>query len=424
MAVEQNPFAEVEEVKELRRESPLLEEEVEGEVVQFNPTSDGGVEVEFGDIEEISIMGVMEQDHYANLAEVLEDDDLADISNTVIEGYETDKESREEWEQIFEHGFDLLGLKLQDTTEPFDGACTAVHPLLIESAVKFQSRASQELFPPAGPVRAQVIGANTVPREQQAQRVKQFMNYQLTQQMPEYFEEFERMLFHLPLVGSAFKKIYFDELLQRPVSEFVPVDHFYVSYYATDLRTAERYTHMIYRSPNDFRKDVVSGMYLDVDVGEPEAPDTTSMGQKIDNIMGIAATAEDDPQYVLLEQHCYLDLPEPYSDPDGIARPYIVTVDLHSRKVLCIKRNYMENDPIKERILHFTHYRYVPGFAFYGLGLIHFLGNLTMTATTAMRSLVDAGQFANLPGGFKARGVRLVGDNDPISPGDRDWETN
>ena len=418
MAVEQNPFAEVEEVKELRRESPLLEEEVEGEVVQFNPTSDGGVEVEFGDIEEISIMGVMEQDHYANLAEVLEDDDLADISNTVIEGYETDKESREEWEQIFEHGFDLLGLKLQDTTEPFDGACTAVHPLLIESAVKFQSRASQELFPPAGPVSAQVIGTNTVAREEQAQRVKQFMNYQLTQQMPEYFEEFERMLFHLPLVGSAFKKIYFDELRQRPVSEFVPVDHFYVSYYATDLRTAERYTHMIYRSPNDFRKDVVSGMYLDVDVGEPEAPDTTSMGQKIDNIMGIAATAEDDPQYVLLEQHCYLDLPEPYSDPDGIARPYIVTVDLHSRKVLCIKRNYMQDDPVKERILHFTHYRYVPGFAFYGLGLIHFLGNLTMTATTAMRSLVDAGQFANLPGGFKARGVRLVGDNDPISPGE------
>ncbi len=420
MAVEQNPFLEMEEVKELRRESPslnLVEDVEEEESVQFSPTEDGGVEVEFGDIEAIAMMG-LEQDHYANLAEMIDEDDLMDISHTVIDGYETDKESREEWEQIFEHGFDLLGLKLQDTTEPFDGACTAVHPLLIESAVKFQSRASQELFPPAGPVRAQVIGANTVPREQQAQRVKQFMNYQLTQQMPEYFDEFERMLFHLPLVGSAFKKIYFDEVLQRPVSEFVPVDHFYVSYYATDLRTAERYTHLIYRSPNDFRKDVVSGMYRDADVGEPEAPDTTSMGQKIDNIMGIAATAEEDPQYVLLEQHCYLDLPEPYDDPDGIARPYVVTVDLHSKKVLCIKRNYKENDPIKERILHFTHYRYVPGFAFYGLGLIHFLGNLTMTATTAMRSLVDAGQFANLPGGFKARGVRLVGDNDPISPGE------
>ena len=420
MAVEQNPFLEMEEVKELRRESPslnLVEDVEEEESVQFSPTEDGGVEVEFGDIEAIAMMG-LEQDHYANLAEMIDEDDLMDISHTVIDGYETDKESREEWEQIFEHGFDLLGLKLQDTTEPGDGACTAVHPLFIESAVKFQIRASQELFPPAGPVRAQVIGANTVPREQQAQRVKQFMNYQLTQQMPEYFDEFERMLFHLPLVGSAFKKIYFDEVLQRPVSEFVPVDHFYVSYYATDLRTAERYTHLIYRSPNDFRKDVVSGMYRDADVGEPEAPDTTSMGQKIDNIMGIAATAEEDPQYVLLEQHCYLDLPEPYDDPDGIARPYVVTVDLHSKKVLCIKRNYKENDPIKERILHFTHYRYVPGFAFYGLGLIHFLGNLTMTATTAMRSLVDAGQFANLPGGFKARGVRLVGDNDPISPGE------
>jgi len=422
MAIEQNPFIEIEEVKELRRESPSLslveeDDELIEENVQFSPTSDGGVEVEFGDIEEISMMG-LEQDHYENLAEILEEDDLSDIASTVIENYETDKESRSEWEQIFEHGFDLLGLKLQNTTEPFDGACTAVHPLLIESAVKFQSKASQELFPPAGPVRAQVIGANTVPREEQAQRVKQFMNYQLTTQMPEYFDEFERMLFHLPLVGSAFKKIYYDELRQRPVSEFVPVDHFYVSYYATDLRTAERYTHMIYRSPNDFKKDVVSGMYRDIDVGEPEAPDTTSMGQKIDNIMGIAATAEDDPQYVLLEQHCYLDLPEPYGDPDGIALPYVVTVDIHSRKVLCIKRNYAENDATRERILHFTHYRYVPGFAFYGLGLIHFLGNLTMTATTAMRSLIDAGQFANLPGGFKARGVRLVGDNDPISPGE------
>ena len=418
MAVEQNPFAEVEEVKELRRESPLLEEEVEGEVVQFNPTSDGGVEVEFGDIEEISIMGVMEQDHYANLAEFLEEDDLVEIGGTVIDNYEADKESREEWEQAFENGLDLLGLKLQETTEPFDGACTAVHPLLIESAVKFQSRASQELFPPAGPVRSQVIGANTVAREEQAQRVKQFMNYQLTQQMPEYFDEFERMLFHLPLIGSAFKKIYFDQVKNRPVSEFVPVDHFYVSYYATDLRTAERYTHVIYRSPNAFKKDVVSGMYLDTDIGEPSAPEVTSMNQKIDNIMGITPSLEEDPQYVLLEQHCNLDLPEPYGDPSGVALPYVVTVDLTSKQVLSIKRNYNSEDPTRERILHFTHYKYVPGFAFYGLGLIHFLGNLTMTATTAMRSLVDAGQFANLPGGFKARGVRLVGDNEPISPGE------
>ena len=417
MAVEQNPFLPEEEIKELRREAPVLE--TEGEVVQFSPTDDGGVEVEFGDTEiEADLLIIAEQDHYANLAEFLEEDDLVEIGGTVIDNYEADKESREEWEQAFENGLDLLGLKLQETTEPFDGACTAVHPLLIESAVKFQSRASQELFPPAGPVRSQVIGANTVAREEQAQRVKQFMNYQLTQQMPEYFDEFERMLFHLPLIGSAFKKIYFDQVKNRPVSEFVPVDHFYVSYYATDLRTAERYTHVIYRSPNDFKKDVVSGMYLDTDIGEPSAPEVTSMNQKIDNIMGITPSLEEDPQYVLLEQHCNLDLPEPYGDPSGVALPYVVTVDLTSKQVLSIKRNYNSEDPTRERILHFTHYKYVPGFAFYGLGLIHFLGNLTMTATTAMRSLVDAGQFANLPGGFKARGVRLVGDNEPISPGE------
>ena len=417
MAVEQNPFLPEEEIKELRRESPVLE--TEGEVVQFSPTDDGGVEVEFGDTEiEADLLIIAEQDHYANLAEFLEEDDLVEIGNAVIDNYEADKESREEWEQAFENGLDLLGLKLQETTEPFDGACTAVHPLLIESAVKFQSRASQELFPPAGPVRSQVIGTNTIAREEQAQRVKQFMNYQLTQQMPEYFDEFERMLFHLPLIGSAFKKIYFDQVKNRPVSEFVPVDHFYVSYYATDLRTAERYTHVIYRSPNDFKKDVVSGMYLDTDIGEPSAPEVTSMNQKIDNIMGITPSLEEDPQYVLLEQHCNIDLPEPYGDPSGVALPYVVTVDLTSKQVLSIKRNYNSEDPTRERILHFTHYKYVPGFAFYGLGLIHFLGNLTMTATTAMRSLVDAGQFANLPGGFKARGVRLVGDNEPISPGE------
>ena len=417
MAVEQNPFLPEEEIKELRRESPVLE--TEGEVVQFSPTDDGGVEVEFGDTEiEADVLIIAEQDHYANLAEFLEEDDLVEIGNAVIDNYEADKESREEWEQAFENGLDLLGLKLQETTEPFDGACTAVHPLLIESAVKFQSRASQELFPPAGPVRSQVIGTNTIAREEQAQRVKQFMNYQLTQQMPEYFDEFERMLFHLPLIGSAFKKIYFDQVKNRPVSEFVPVDHFYVSYYATDLRTAERYTHVIYRSPNDFRKDVVSGMYIDADIGEPYAPEVTSMNQKIDNIMGITPSLEEDPQYVLLEQHCNIDLPEPYGDPSGVALPYVVTVDLTSKQVLSIKRNYKPEDPTRERILHFTHYKYVPGFAFYGLGLIHFLGNLTMTATTAMRSLVDAGQFANLPGGFKARGVRLVGDNEPISPGE------
>jgi len=429
MAVERNPLEAMEpELKEempvsnfdVMGDSPSIEAEMmEDNIINFMPTDDGGVEVEFGEIEEMVISGPMGS-HFENLAEHLSEEDLTEIGQTVYDSYEADKESREEWEQIFERGFDLLGLKLEETTEPFDGACTAVHPLLIESVVKFQSKASQELFPAGGPVKSQIIGASTIEREKQAQRVKNFMNYQLTQQMPEYFEEQERLLFHLPVMGSAFKKIYYDQLLERPVSELVPVDHFYVSYNAKDLRTADRYTHMIFRSVNDYKKDVVSGMYLDIDLGKPSAPDIPEMTQKMDEIMGIASSGMDleDPQYVLLEQHCYLDLPEPYSDPDGIAHPYIVTIEEKSQKVLCIRRNYKEGDPKQEKKLHFIHYKYVPGFGFYGLGLIHFLGNLTMTATTAMRSLVDAGQFANLPGGFKARGVRLVGDNEPISPGE------
>ena len=429
MAVERNPLLMMEQgIQEesptsnfdSRGETPSIEAEVlEESTVNFLPTEDGGVEVEFGDTEEMVMSGPTGS-HYENIAEYLDEDDLVDIGNMVLNAYESDKESREEWEQIFERGFDLLGLKLEETTEPFDGACTAVHPLLIESVVKFQSKASQELFPSGGPVKSQIIGASTIEREKQAQRVKNFMNYQLTEQMPEYFEEQERLLFHLPVMGSAFKKIYYDQLLERPVSELVPVDHFYVSYNAKDLRTASRYTHLIFRSENDFRKDVVSGMYRDIELSKPAAPILPELTQKMDEIMGIASGGMDleDPQYVLLEQHCYLDLPEPYDDPDGIAYPYVVTIEEKSRKVLSIRRNYKEDDPKREKKLHFIHYKYVPGFGFYGLGLIHFLGNLTMTATTAMRSLIDAGQFANLPGGFKARGVRLVGDNEPIAPGE------
>ena len=403
MAVERNPFDGTKEAIELDR----LEEKLE-----LGP--DGEVEFEIEGEEEIEVTPMMGE-HYSNLVETLDDDKLSEIGLQVIDGYEADKESRSEWEETFERGFDLLGLKLQETSDPFEGACTAVHPLLIESAVKFQSKASQELFPSGGPVKAAILGNVTPEREMQAQRVKQFMNYQLTDQMPEYFDEFERMLFNLPLVGSSFKKIYYDMTLERPVSEFVPIDQFYVSYYATDLRRADRYTHVIYKSPNDIKRDIESGMYADVDLPNASVPEQSGIGSKIDEIMGLAQGEANDPQYTLLEQHCFLNLND---DEEGIALPYVVTADLESRKVLSVRRNYDENDPKFQKKLHFTHYKYVPGFGFYGLGLIHFLGNLTMTATTAMRSLVDAGQFANLPGGFKARGVRMVGDNSPISPGE------
>jgi hypothetical protein len=239
------------------------------------------------------------------------------------------------------------------------------------------------------------------------------MNYQVTEQMPEYFEEFERMLFHLPLIGSAFKKIYYSSTLKRPVSEFIPIDQFYVSYYATDLRNADRYTHVIYRSPIDIQKDINAGVYQDVDLPTPSQSGITSFAEKIDTILGFNPDYDNDPQYVLLEQHCFLDI-----EDEGEALPYIVTVEQDSRQVLSIRRNYEQNDPNRQKRSHFVHYRFVPGFGFYGLGLIHFLGNLTMSATAAMRSLIDAGQFANLPGGFKAKGVRMVGDNDPISPGE------
>jgi hypothetical protein len=420
MATERNPFDPIPQVQVTQIEiEPEGDTEQEATIEYDN--SDGGVIVEFKNPTEelLSDEQIEETDDefYRNLADEIDDDILQDVAEEVYDNFVADKDSRGEWESMFERGFDLLGLKLEEASEPFEGACTAVHPVLIESAVKFQSKATQELFPASGPVKSQIIGNVSEEKEDQAQRVEEFMNYQVTDQMSEYFDEFERMLFHLPLIGSAFKKIYFDSGLNRPVSEFVPIDQFYVSYYATDLRRADRYTHVIYRSPVEMRRDIAAGMYEDVELPEASIPQSTPMSQKMDNIMGLSPSGDNDPQYVLLEQHCYLDL-EGFEDEEDIALPYIVTIEEKSRKILSIRRNYDKDDPRKEKKIFFTHYRFVPGFGFYGLGLIHFLGNLTMTATAAMRSLVDAGQFANLPGGFKAKGMRIVGDNDPISPGE------
>jgi hypothetical protein len=420
MATERNPFDPIPEV-----EVSMIEIEPEADSedasIEYDPT-DGGVVVEFKTNEDEGLtkeqVEETEEEFYRNLVDDLDEDTLEDIASQVHENFTADRDSRSEWESMFERGFDLLGLKLEEASEPFEGACTAVHPVLIESAVKFQSKATQELFPASGPVKSQIIGEVTEEKEQQAHRVDQFMNYQVTEQMPEYFDEFERMLFHLPLIGSAFKKIYFDSNLNRPVSEFVPIDQFYVSYYATDLRRADRYTHVIYRSPVEMKRDIASGMYADVDLPSAGTPDMAPISQKMDNIMGLSPSGSHDPQYVVLEQHCYLDLPDKFSDEDGLSLPYIVTIEEQSQQVLSIRRNYNKDDKRKEKKIFFTHYRFVPGFGFYGMGLIHFLGNLTMTATAAMRSLVDAGQFANLPGGFKAKGMRIVGDNDPIAPGE------
>ena len=409
MATERNPFDMI--PQEQSNIVPLVEQGESGASIEIDPEGDGVI-VDF--TEAVGMEATDEvAEWYGDLTETLEEEELLEIGRMVIDNFQADKESRSEWESMFERGFDLLGLKLEQGSEPFEGACTAVHPLLIESAVKFQSKASQELFPASGPVKANILGTATPEKEMQANRVQNFMNYQVTEQMPEYFDEFERMLFHLPLIGSAFKKIYYSSTLKRPVSEFIPIDQFYISYYATDLRNADRYTHVIYRSPKDIQRDINAGVYQDADLPTPSQSGITSFAEKIDTILGFNPDYDNDPQYVLLEQHCYLDI----EDADE-ALPYIVTVEQDSRQVLSIRRNYEQDDPNREKRSHFVHYRFVPGFGFYGLGLIHFLGNLTMSATAAMRSLIDAGQFANLPGGFKAKGVRIVGDNDPISPGE------
>ena len=346
----------------------------------------------------------------------MDERELEEISQQVLQKYEDDKEARQEWEQMFEKGFELLGLKLQETSEPFEGACTAVHPLIIENAVKFQSKASQELFPPKGPVKTQIIGKVNPEVEAQAKRVKQFMNYEISEMMPEYFDEFERLLFQLPIFGSAFKKVYFDASSSRPTSEFVSVDQFYVPFNSPDLQRADRYTHVIYRSANDLKRDMAADMYRDCALSEPANQERSDMSAKMDEILGFSYDSSSDPQYCLLEQHCYLELEGEFETP--VAAPYIVTVDEDSGKVLSVRRNWEEGDPQYVRLEHFVHYKFVPGFGFYGFGYIHFLGNMTLTATAAMRALIDAGQFSNLPGGFKARGVRIVGDQDPISPGE------
>jgi len=423
LAVERNPFQ-----NNMMNDSNVIEFAVSSDPdvstetrMEFDNT-DGSIMVEFnveeGDNPEINYSNPT--GFYRNLVEELDQDTQDYIADQVIKAYEADLESRLEWEQMFTNGLDLLGLKLEETNEPFQGACTAVHPLLIESAVSFQSKAIQELFPAGGPVKTQVVGKTTPEKEEQAVRVKEYMNYQLTELMPEYFDEMERMLFHLPLFGSSFKKVYYDSGLQRPVSEFVPIDQFVVSNFAMNLRTADRYTQVLYKSPIQLEREISGGMYAASDklINNPKIPELSALRTKMNAVTGVSPTNSDfDGQYTLLEQHCYLDI-ESLEDETDLTLPYIVTVDLDSSAVLSIRRNYDMNDPQRNKKLFFAHYRFVPALGFYGIGYIHMLGNLTASATSAMRSLIDAGQFANLPAGFRAKGVRISGDDDPIAPGE------
>ena len=364
-----------------------------------------------------------ETDFYANLNELLPEEVTDPIGSQLQTNYMEYKMSRKDWERAYIVGLDLLGFKYENRTQPFQGASGATHPVLAEAVTQFQALAYKELLPADGPVRTQVMGVSTPLKEQQSQRVKNFMNYQLMDQMKEYEPEFDQMLFYLPLAGSTFKKVYYDDLLGRAVSKFVPADDLVVPYTATSLDDAEAVIHVLKISENDLRKQQVAGFYSDIDLPKPQAANTNELEEKERELEGLTKSQRVEAMYTLLECHVNLDL-EGFEDvgvdgqPTGIKLPYIVTIEEGSRKVLSIRRNFAPNDPKKNKVQYFVHFKFLPGLGFYGLGLIHMIGGLSRTATAALRQLLDAGTLSNLPAGFKQRGVRVKDDAANIQPGE------
>ena len=389
--------------------------------IEVIPEEDGGVTLDY-EPGSINVPGT--ESHFDNLAELLPDDVLEPIGNDMAQNYMDYKSSRKDWEQSYITGLDLLGFKYENRTEPFQGASGATHPVLAEAVTQFQALAYKELLPSDGPVRTMVMGATTPPKEAQAQRVKNFMNYQLMDQMKEYESEFDQMLFYLPLSGSTFKKVYFDDLLGRAVSKFIPADDLVVPYTATSLDDAESVIHVIKISENDLRKQQVNGFYTDIDLAKPsDVSDADKVSDKERELEGVAKTARAESLYTLLECHVNLDLEGfedvgPEGEPTEIKLPYVVTIEEGSQKVLSIRRNFAPNDPLKNKIQYFVHFKFLPGLGFYGFGLIHMIGGLSRTATAALRQLLDAGTLSNLPAGFKQRGVRVRDEASPIQPGE------
>jgi len=388
--------------------------------VEVVPEEDGGATIDF-EPGAINIPGT--ENHFDNLADILPDDVLEPIGNEMVQNYMDYKTSRKDWEQSYTTGLDLLGFKYENRTEPFQGASGATHPVLAEAVTQFQAQAYKELLPSDGPVRTQIIGLRNPQTEQQSQRVKDFMNYLIMDQMKEYEAEFDSMLFHLPLAGSTFKKVYYDTALGRAVSKFVPADELIVPYTATSLDDAEALIHTVKISENELRKQQVNGFYRDVELGPPGTDSNNELEKKEKQLDGTKKTGKQEPVYTLLECHVNLDLEgfeEVGSDgePTGIKLPYIVTVEEGNRTVLSIRRNYAPDDLKKNKIQYFVHFKFLPGLGFYGFGLIHMIGGLSRTATAALRQLLDAGTLANLPAGFKQRGVRVRDEAAPIQPGE------
>ena len=391
--------------------------QISNENIEINSMEDGGAEISFNPTQELQ-----SSDHLSNLAEIIDEQELTEIGAELVDDYNEYRSSRQDWEMAYTNGLDLLGFKYERRTEPFKGASGVTHPVLAESVTQFQSQAYKELLPADGPVRTQIVGSITPERQDQANRVKDFMNYQIMDVMKEYESEFDQMLFYLPLSGSTFKKVYYDSILGRAVSKFIPAEDLIVPYSATSLEDAEAVIHVIKISENDLRKQQVNGFYKDVELGEPPLKEN-EIKSKQRELEGIRVEKQDDI-YTLLECHVNLDL-EGFEDkdpqtgePTGIKLPYVVTIEESSREVLSIKRNYKSDDPLKNRTNYFVHFKFLPGLGFYGFGLIHMIGGLSRTATSALRQLLDAGTLSNLPSGFKMRGIRVRDDAQPLQPGE------
>ena len=414
--------------KALEALTGALEIEPTGEEVQLEPeksvkfdpevelmeNEDGSADVNFDPNAPIDTANIP---HDANLADYIEDNDLGRLSSDLLAGFESDKDSRKDWEESYVKGLDMLGFKYEDRTQPFEGSSGVVHPLLAESVTQFQAQAYKELLPPSGPVRTQVIGLSTPEVQDQAKRVQQFMNYQITDVMREYDPDMDQLLFYLPLSGSAFKKVYYDGLLKRATAKFITSEDLVINYMATDLESADRITHVIKTNGNDVRKQQLGGFYRDVELptGQTESSDTAD---KIDELQGVEKNySSDDDEHVVLEMHVNADVPG-FEDTSGVKLPYIISIDQFSRTVLSIRRNWKDKDPNFAKNHYFVHYKFLPGLGFYGFGLIHMLGGLSRTATRVLRQLIDAGTLANLPAGFKARGMRIRDHDEPLQPGE------
>ena len=381
----------------------------------INELEDGSVEIIEDGSQQIDQQNVPFD---ANLADYIEEDELRKLSDDCIGAYESDKDSRKDWEDTYVKGLDMLGFKYEDRTQPFEGASGVIHPLLAESVTQFQAQAYKELLPPSGPVNTEIVGEITPPVEEQAKRVKDYMNYMITHVMKEYDPDMDQLLFYLPLSGSAFKKAYYDGTLMRPVSKFVSSEDCVVNYNASSLEDAIRITHVTKVDGNTLRKQQVNGFYRDIPITTGSVSTNNEVTDKINELDGVSdETASGEDTHTLLEMHVDMDVPG-FEDANGIKLPYIITIDQFSNEVLSIRRNYKEQDQAKRRIDYFTHYKFLPGLGFYGFGLIHMLGGLSRTATSVLRQLIDAGTLANLPAGFKARGMRIRDHDQPLQPGE------